>query len=70
MQDKTTIKIYDLERTIIDILRDRNKTDLQIFNTAINEYMKRIDKNLILLSEYAEKFKIGKILSQYMEVLG
>ena len=64
------IRIYNVERTICDIIRDRNKIDLQIFNTAINEYMKRKDKNLILLSEYAEKFKIGKILSQYMEVLG
>lgn len=41
LQDKTQIKIYDLERTIIDILRDRNKIDLQIFNTAMKEYMKR-----------------------------
>ena len=55
---------------ICDIIRDRNKIDLQIFNTAINEYMKRKDKNLILLSEYATKFKIEKILAQYMEVLG
>lgn len=31
--------------------------------------MKRKDKNLILLSEYATKFKIEKILAQYMEVL-
>ena len=65
-----TIKIYNSERTICDIIRDRNKIDLQIFNTAINEYMKRKDKNLVLLSEYAKKFKIDKILAQYMEVLG
>lgn len=65
-----TIKIYNIERTICDIIRDRNKIDLQIFNTAINEYMKRKDKNLILLSEYTKKFKIDKILAQYMEVLG
>ena len=65
-----TIKIYNLERTICDINRDRNKIDLQIFNLAINEYMKRNDKNLILLSEYAKKFKIDRILAQYMEVLG
>lgn len=65
-----SIKIYNLERTICDIIRDRNKIDLQIFNTALNEYMKRKDKNLILLSEYAKKFKIDKILANYMEVLG
>lgn len=69
LQDKTTIKVYDLERTIIDILRDRNKIDLQIFNTAMKEYMKRKDKNLIKLSKYAKEFKMEKILKKYMEVL-
>ena len=70
LPDNSTIKIYNLERTICDIIRDRNKLDLQIFNTAINEYMKRKDKNLIRLAEYAKKFNIEKILKQYMEVLG
>lgn len=69
LQDKTTIKLYDLERTIIDILRDRNKIDLQIFNIAMKEYMKRKDKNLIKLSKYAKEFKMEKILKKYMEVL-
>lgn len=70
LYDNSIIKVYNVERTICDIIRDRNKIDLQIFNTAINEYMKRKDKNLILLSEYAKEFKIEKILRQYMEVLG
>lgn len=69
LQDGTTIKIYDLERTIIDILRDRNKIDLQIFNTAINGYMKRKDKNLVKLSKYAKIFKQENVLKKYMEVL-
>ena len=69
LQDKTTIKLYNLERTIIDILRDRNKIDLQIFNTAMKEYMKRKDKNLIKLSKYAKEFKMEKILKKYMEIL-
>ena len=69
LDDGYIIKIYDAERTICDIIRDRNKIDPQIFNTAINEYMKRKDKNLILLYEYAEKFKIQNVLAKYMEVL-
>ena len=69
LQDGTTIKIYDLEKTIIDILRDRNKIDLQIFNNALNSYMKRKDKNLVKLSKYAKIFKQEKILKKYMEVL-
>ena len=34
------IKVYDIERTICDIIRDRNKIDPQIFNTAMKEYFK------------------------------
>ena len=63
------IQIYDLERTICDIIRDRNKIDLQIFNQAINEYMKRKDKNLIALYKYAKVFKLENIIKIYMEVL-
>lgn len=70
LQDNSVIRVYDVERTICDIIRDRNKIDLQIFNTAMNEYMKRKDKNFIILAEYAKMFKIEKILKQYMEVLG
>lgn len=70
LEDKTEIQIYNVERTICDIIRDRNKIDPQIFNNAMNEYIKRKDKNLIVLYEYAQKFKIENILAQYMEVLG
>lgn len=70
LEENIEIKIYNLERTICDIIRDRNKIDPQILNNAMNEYIKRKDKNLILLYEYAQKFKIKNILIQYMEVLG
>ncbi len=70
LEDGTTIRLYDMERTICDIIRDRNKIDSQIFNTALKEYMKRNDKNLNLLYEYAKKFNILKILKMYLEVLG
>ena len=70
LYDNSVIRVYNIERTICDIIRDRNKIDIQVFNTAIKEYMKRKDKNLIRLIDYAQKFKIEKILKQYMEVLG
>lgn len=69
LKDNTTIKIYDLERTICDIIRDRNKMDPQIFNTAMKEYSKRKNKNLNLLYKYAKVFRIENKLKQYMEVL-
>ena len=69
LEDGTKIKIYDLERTICDIIRDRNKVDPQIFNTAIKEYFNLSQKNLQLLYKYAKELKIDKILKKYMEVL-
>ncbi len=68
--DGTTIRLYNMERTICDIIRDRNKIDSQIFNTALKEYIKRNDKNLNLLYKYAKEFNILKILKMYLEVLG
>ena len=69
LEDGTELNIYNIERTICDIIRDRNKIDPQILNKALNEYVKRKDKNLPLLYEYAKIFRIDKILIQYMEVL-
>lgn len=69
LKDKTIIRVYDLERTICDIVRDRNKIDNQILNTALKEYMKLKNKDINLLYKYAKILKIDKILKQYMEVL-
>ncbi|MGN1301865.1 MAG: type IV toxin-antitoxin system AbiEi family antitoxin domain-containing protein [Clostridia bacterium] len=69
LDDGTTIRVYNMERTICDIIRDRNKMDPQIFNIAMKEYSKRKNKNLNLLYKYAKKFRIENKLKQYMEVL-
>lgn len=64
-----TIPMYDLERTIVDLIRNRSKFEIQDFTTAIKAYIKRKDKNLIRLFEYAKVFKVEKLLRMYMEVL-
>lgn len=69
LSDHTKIKVYDLEKTICDIVRDRNKIDNQILNMALKQYMTLKNKNLNLLYKYAKILKIDKILKQYMEVL-
>lgn len=69
LQDGTTIRIYDMERTICDIVRARNKIDPQILNTAVQEYFKRKDSDYILLMKYARIFRIEKVLRNYMEVM-
>lgn len=64
-----TVRVYDMERTICDIVRSRNGIEIQSYQDAIKQYLKRKDKNLQLLMQYAEKFHVEKLLNQYLEVL-
>lgn len=63
------VPVYDMERTICDIVRNRNNTEIQVFQNTLKQYVKRKDKNLRLLMQYAESFHVDKILRQYLEVL-
>lgn len=63
------IPMYDLERTICDLVRSRNNIEIQDFNTVLKTYVARKDKNLNKLMEYAQLFKIHNIVRKYMEVL-
>ncbi|MCL2355296.1 MAG: type IV toxin-antitoxin system AbiEi family antitoxin domain-containing protein [Oscillospiraceae bacterium] len=63
------IKIYDLERTICDIVRDKNKIDPEIFTEAIKQYARHKPKNMAKLLDYAKKLKIERKLRDYLEVL-
>ena len=49
------IKVYDKERTICDIVRNRNNMDVTILNEGIKRYLDSKDKNInaqILLRNY------------------
>ena len=63
------VKVYNIERTICDILRSRNRIDPQILTDALKMVVQIKKLNYPLLSEYAKKLKVDKILSMYLEVL-
>lgn len=62
------VKTYDIERCICDIIRSRKRMDMEHVKYAIRAYLKRKDKNLNKLSEYAEKFGIKEEVVDYIEV--
>jgi predicted transcriptional regulator of viral defense system len=64
-----TLPVYDLERTICDIVRSRSQVEIQDYQSALKGYIVRKDKNLNLLMEYASKFKVENIIRNYLEVL-
>lgn len=63
------VRTYDMERTICDILRARNKIDATIIGESLKRYFSRKDKDLNKLMKYAKELKIQNILRTYMEVL-
>ncbi len=63
------VKTYNVERTLCDILRTRDRTDAETIKQAMNSYVKRRDKNISRLTEYADIFKVRDEIQKYMEVL-
>lgn len=63
------IRVYDLERTICDIIKNRNRLDQGLVNKAIREYFYSKNKNTLKLYEYAKKLKIYDKVRNTFEVL-
>jgi len=63
------LRVYNLERTICDLLRSRNNIEFQEFQAAIKGYARLKEKDLPLLMRYAKLFSVEKIARHYLEVL-
>ena len=63
------VPIYDMERTICDLIRSRSGIEMQTFQDALKQYAKRKGKDLRKLMRYAQMFRVEKLLRQYLEVL-
>ena len=67
--DGNTIPMYDLERTMCDLVRNRSSFEIQDFNTALKSYARKKEKNLTKLFEYAKLLRVENLMRTYMEVL-
>jgi predicted transcriptional regulator of viral defense system len=63
------VPAYDLERTICDIIRSRNKLGTETFLAALKQYAASPKKNLNRLNDYAKQLRVANVLHQYLEVL-
>ena len=64
-----TVRAYDMDRTICDILRFKDALDVQVFQYAMKEYMANTHKNLNHLMEYAKMLGIESAMRTYTEVM-
>ena len=63
------VPVYDLERTVCDVIKHRKKVEIQAYQAAIRGYMQRKEKNLPNLMYYAELLGISDKVRMYTEVM-
>ena len=63
------VPAYDLERTICDVVRSRNKLGTETFLAALKLYVANPKKDLNRLNLYAKRMRVSNVLRQYLEVL-
>lgn len=63
------IRTYNLERTVCDIIKDKDSIDIEIRNKAIKRAIKSKDFNASIMFEYAKKMKIYDKVRIYMEAI-
>lgn len=62
-------KIYDVEKTVVDIVCFREKVGIEETKEILVNYLRRKDRNLNRLLRYAEMLKCGEVMKTYLEVL-
>ena len=62
------IRVYDLERTLCDILRGSG-SDIQIVVAAMKKYAASREKDIHKLMQYAEQLRVKPKVLRYMEIL-
>ena len=63
------VPVYDMERTICDLIRERQKIDVEIFSTSLKIYIQSSDKILRKLYQYARAFHVLENVQSLIEVL-
>lgn len=64
-----TLRSYDMERTICDLVRSRRCIEAQTLQGAVKGYARSKTKNTPRLMRYAKALSIESVIRQYMEVL-
>lgn len=63
------VKTYNLERTVCDIIKDKDSLDIEIRNKAIKKAIKSKEFNASKMFEYAKKMNIYDKVKNYMEAI-
>ena len=63
------LKVYNIERTLCDIVKTRHKADIQVINQAMKAYANLKNKDIAKLMSYADQIRVKPKVLKYMEVV-
>jgi len=63
------VRIYSPEKTICDCFRYRNKLGIDVAKEGLSEYLKRKNRNLEKLLEYAEICRVKRFLETWINAM-
>lgn len=67
--DGCTVAIFDVEKTLVDCVKFRNKIGMDVVLEALKMYWQSKKTNLNRLFEYAKLFRVEKVLKPIMETI-
>jgi len=67
--DGYRVKIFDIEKTLIDCVKFRNKIGMDVVLEALKMYWRRPGANLDKLFSYASMFRVKRILQPIIETI-
>lgn len=69
VRNDLTIRVYSIERTLVDLLKPRYDADYEQLIPALKQYASYDKKNVNKLFRYAKQFGVEEQMRNYMGVL-
>ena len=64
-----SFRIFDIEKTVVDIVYYRNKVGIEEMSEILHNYLKRPDRQIDRLYAYAKMLRCESVIRSYLEVL-
>ena len=63
------LEVYNIERTLCDVVKERHRADFQVINQAMKTYAGSKEKDIAKLMSYADQLRVKPKVLRYMEIL-
>lgn len=67
--EKKGIIIYNIEKSVCDAVKFRNKIGKDTTSEVLRNYLNRKDRNIDLLIKYSKELRVENILRGYLEIM-